>query len=530
MEERRFDDLTRMFGRATSRRQVLKGLVGAVMGGAFASVGRHAKLPLAAAATPVCNGVAYDPSTQCCEPAGIQPRHPIANLDLCPNRVPHPGHVPSFNGCGPENGFAKYLIPNRIGPLRNVNFTQACNNHDICYDTCNSDKSVCDANFFNDLSAACAAAYPGNSWYQSYMRTVCINVDARIYYLAVSQTPTGREAYADAQKGACDCCPVCENCDGPSDKCCNDLCVDVSSDPANCGDCGKVCADKQICSNGVCQCPDITCPPNQTLDPNTCECAGDGGGTGGCPPCQSLGDNGCEPDPTMDGRMCGSCGKCSGGTCVPDLTHTCPTCSECQAGGNCAPVADNTSCGDNEVCCQGTCTSGSTCGPCPSGEHQCPPDVFNNQTCCADGYDCCAADNGEAVCGPTNGVCCPVGTTFQCDQECCDAASETCGYAKDGTGHCCPQGEGVVDDGTCCPNDQFCIMSDGSHICCPSGQQCASDPEQTVSICCDSPYADSDGNCCAANFGYATCVDGSYICCDPSQSDAVCCANHGGAR
>ena len=122
MEERRFDDLTRVLGAARSRRQVLKGLLVTALGGVLASAGIRASRP-AMAAAPMCNGVLFDPATQCCEPAGVQPLYPIADLDLCPNRVPHPGHVPSFNGCGPEKGFGKYVIPNKIGPFRNIDFT-----------------------------------------------------------------------------------------------------------------------------------------------------------------------------------------------------------------------------------------------------------------------------------------------------------------------------------------------------------------------------------------------------------------------
>src|SRR6185312_247968 len=114
-----------------SRRQVLKGVLGAALGGILFIAGARSPRP-ALAAAPTCNGDPYDPATQCCEPAGVQPRYPIVDLALCPDRVAHPGHVPSFNGCGPENGFAHYVIPNRIGPLRNVDFTSSCNNHDVC--------------------------------------------------------------------------------------------------------------------------------------------------------------------------------------------------------------------------------------------------------------------------------------------------------------------------------------------------------------------------------------------------------------
>ena len=258
----------------------------------------------------------------------------------------------------------------------------------------------------------------------------------------------------------------------------------------------------------------------------------DGGGSGGsCPPCQTGTYPNCVPDSSQDGNNCNACGQCSSGLCVPDLNRSCPTCKQCGAGGVCENQENNTACGSNEVCCGGTCTTGTSCGPCPDGPdgHQCPPDINNEQICCY-GTDnpCCADDQGNAMCGATNGVCCTVGTQIQCGPNCCDAATEQCGYHGDvSTGTCCPTGQVVVSDGTCCDEARYCITESGT-ICCPSGQQCATDPEQTVSICCDTAYADADGQCCAESFVYAYCADQSYICCTSGDDDA-CCANHGGA-
>src|SRR5487761_2081018 len=42
---------------------------------------------------------------------------------------------------------------------------------------------------------------------------------------------------------------------------CNGTCVDLSSDPANCGACGTACSATQTCSGSACVCPagTITC-------------------------------------------------------------------------------------------------------------------------------------------------------------------------------------------------------------------------------------------------------------------------------
>ncbi len=420
MQDWRFDDLTRTLGRATSRRQVMKGLLAGV---ATVVIGRSVRIPGAFAAAPTCNGEPYDPTTQCCEPAGIQPRYPIANLDLCPNRVPHPGHTPAFNGCGPENGFARYLIPNRIGPLRNVDFTPACNNHDICYDTCNSTKSTCDTNFFNDLSAQCAAAYPGRSWYQTYMRTVCISVDARLYYLAVSRTATGRNAYTDAQKGACDCCPGCENCDGPDFTCCNNTCIPACSDgqppdPTTCqcdvcqnqidgAACDATDPTRLCCQD---QCVSSTCPQGKTFSLDICRCQ-----------CTAS----CPPDQLQDPETCACQDLCK--------NVTCPECQTCDpTSGACVHAQDNTDCGSGQVCCSGTCQD--NCGIC-AGQ--------TDGTKCGQGETCsggpcsvlCNFCEGEQCVSVPDGTLCGVVSCSLCEGGACVVQPN--GTPCENSGVCC---------------------------------------------------------------------------------------------
>lgn len=56
---------------------------------------------------------------------------------------------------------------------------------------------------------------------------------------------------------------TCVVCAG---KICNDVCIDTSSDPSNCGDCGTVCRDCEACESG-------TCKPSDSTDNNSCKCA-----------------------------------------------------------------------------------------------------------------------------------------------------------------------------------------------------------------------------------------------------------------
>ncbi len=54
--------------------------------------------------------------------------------------------------------------------------------------------------------------------------------------------------------GAVDAPPDVPACEAPK-KLCGGLCLDVSADPANCGDCGKVCAAPNVCAAGTCSPP-----------------------------------------------------------------------------------------------------------------------------------------------------------------------------------------------------------------------------------------------------------------------------------
>jgi hypothetical protein len=158
-------------------------------------------------------------------------QYPVPDLASCPPcpsstplcRKPAPGHPPTVNGCGPEKFTALIehgIIPQGFGDadFRNggcpANQSCGCNQHDVCYGTCNSDKSACDEAFKKDLNTSCENAYPvdprgrdacpdGLCFSNNQRSAMCHN-RARKYYSLVKEV--GQSAYDTAQKVACQCC------------------------------------------------------------------------------------------------------------------------------------------------------------------------------------------------------------------------------------------------------------------------------------------------------------------------------------
>ncbi|KAL7024025.1 hypothetical protein ACKWTF_012876 [Chironomus riparius] len=90
--------------------------------------------------------------------------------------------TPKGNGCGPK-GFS---VP---APKK---FESCCKSHDICYGTCNSNKSKCDETF------------------KSCMKKTCTKIDlvcnglAQTFFLAV-KSPVGCAIFNNVQGKACVC-------------------------------------------------------------------------------------------------------------------------------------------------------------------------------------------------------------------------------------------------------------------------------------------------------------------------------------
>jgi len=146
---------------------------------------------------------------------------------------------------------------------------------------------------------------------------------------------------------------TCSDNGGNGDECedglvlCDDECVDLNTDPDNCGKCGNVCGWDEVCRNGRCV---SNCIPN---------CSG-----------KECGDDGC-------GGSCGSCSQdkvCQNGRCVSNCIPNCSgkecgddgcggSCGSCAQGevcqnGRCVPTIecyDHYDCGNNEICYYNNC-------------------------------------------------------------------------------------------------------------------------------------------------------------------------------
>lgn len=237
-----FDNLTRSVGSQDSRRMALKvsilGLFGMLGGGL--GFPRSAQ----AAADCLCGRQLYDSSIQCCTPTGIQTKHPIANLDACPNKVPHPGATCVPNGCGAADGAS---FPGSFGAASVVG---CCDNHDCCYGKCNEVKVGCDDSFEVCMTESCNSAYPpdfvtvlGVRYDRNRIRRDSCRGAANAYWAAVRTR--GGAAYTAAQQASCDCCAnrPCSTCPGGT---CSSL--------PSCQDPGCVCF-QTIEGRGFCHLP-----------------------------------------------------------------------------------------------------------------------------------------------------------------------------------------------------------------------------------------------------------------------------------
>lgn len=116
----------------------------------------------------------------------------------CPNKkIPrqNPKHISDPNGCG------SYGMQFDFEQLDAMGFTDCCNIHDTCYDTCINDKNDCDREFKKCLFNKCKILKKTFS-FQPKVGEI-FEETARLGYLAVQKF--GCLAYGKSQKLSCLC-------------------------------------------------------------------------------------------------------------------------------------------------------------------------------------------------------------------------------------------------------------------------------------------------------------------------------------
>ena len=426
MQDWHFDDLTRTLGKATSRRQVFKGLLSGL---GLALVGRAAT----AAPTSAAPGGGCD--AKHCEVQAVK------DLMTCNSSC-------SSTVCKPTVG----------GPgLPNPCFG--------CYATC----------YGNFRIALHECRTTGCSGAESCCGQTCTDLrsDARNCGACGHACQQGESCSG----GECQCADDRTNCNG--------TCVDTQSDKNNCGSCGNVCSTCQDCVTG--QCVNIECADGQTCcnnncvplclngdqpDPTTCQCNICKGQIDGAA-CdandntklcceQQCVSNTCPQGKTFSLDTC-SC-QCST-SCPPDQLQdpdtcqcqdlcadvTCPECQTCDpTSGTRVQADDQTPCGTNQVCCSGTCQD--TCGTCPGLP-------------CSNG-DCCDNNTDWACC--QDGCCPQVTIQEQTGAWCVAPGPVTDPLGGPPTGNCCEpshlvKGRYLNDQGQCdCSDGLFEVWCDNN--------------------------------------------------------------------
>jgi len=110
--------------------------------------------------------------------------------------VPQKGHVGVTNGCGSLD----VIFDNSEDSLIHVEreFSDCCDEHDLCYDVCGEDKDMCDLYFRKCLYKVCR-----KEDHKLFLDNKKCKLKAKLFYMAV--IGVGCQPFKDAQKQACQC-------------------------------------------------------------------------------------------------------------------------------------------------------------------------------------------------------------------------------------------------------------------------------------------------------------------------------------
>ena len=105
-------------------------------------------------------------------------------------------HVKTSNGCGSLD----IIFDDSENSLIHVEaeFSECCNVHDECYDTCGEDEDLCDLSFRKCLYRVCR-----KDEHKRFLDNKKCKLKAKLFYMAV--VGVGCQPYKLAQKNACHC-------------------------------------------------------------------------------------------------------------------------------------------------------------------------------------------------------------------------------------------------------------------------------------------------------------------------------------
>lgn len=295
------------------------------------------------------------------------------------------------------------------------------------------------------------------------------------------------------------CVPEC----GSAMVCCAGTCVDTNSDAYHCGKCWNQCRNHEVCDSGSCKSPSAkTCSPacdsNRRCCGETCiDVLTDPKNCGTC------------------GVACPDGIACVDGKCDVKPTCQCSDGKVCDENGDCVVKCGSSLCRPDESCCGNTCTTLDTVKHCGSCDNACQGNApFCQYGACADKCSPQTCEAQSAQCGTVNDGCgnaldcgsCADGkvcTSNQCVDACtprtCENEHKNCGTIDDGCG-------GKLNCGSCsgakeCKNNVCTNPECKPKTCAEQGKKCGSTSDGCgITIQCGSCSSSQD---CKNN----VCVD-----------------------
>jgi hypothetical protein len=389
MESTRFDELTRLVARRSTRRQIVRAGLGMFAGWiAVSSPNRASGQEGCGTEAPCSEGQicqesgaccaveasACDEMTPCCDPnvtccnGTCVPLSTTANCGACGNAC-EAGTLACCNGTCCEPGIADCcngscrvpLDPNNCGGCG-----VTCPPCTICSGTPGAEgcTAACGPNQICDEGSCvdCPAGLTSCFYFCADLLSDdnnCRECERACGDFGINGSPVG----SFCVDGACVCPEGTQSCVGDTE----DYCTDTSTNPEHCGGCDTRCRNElsgAICVAGLCQCPPdsrlcgrVCCPSGAACEDGVCTCQAS---DCACPEETALCGGECA-DLRYDPRHCGACDVACGPneTCflgICECAYFCPPdgCVDVQTDARHCGTCDR-ACAMGEACTDGIC-------------------------------------------------------------------------------------------------------------------------------------------------------------------------------